>query len=99
MDAEVEGNVDDDGDDDNVLEQRGALLQLARDNDAFVLDVARNVFLSLPPLLCIRWWRWLFLTGDDKDEEDVSEGEEDEGGVVPMISFATTTVVAVIVAG
>lgn len=35
MDAEVEG----DDNNDVVLELRGALLQLARDNDEFVLDV------------------------------------------------------------
>lgn len=57
---------------DDVLEVRGELLQLARDNDERVLDVKIEVFLSL--LLCM--WKG-----------SVSEADADEGGVVPMISF------------
>lgn len=58
---------------DDVLEVRGELLQLARDNDELVLDVKIDVFLSLL-LLCM--WKG-----------SVSEADADEGGVVPMISF------------
>ena len=64
---------------DDTLEGKEALLQLARDNDALVLDVKIAVLLSL--LLCM--WKG-----------SVSEADADEGGVVPMISFIAVVVAA-----